>query len=435
MEKSNDFVAAMELQHTVGSRADWYGIVFRISGGNFYCFEVDESGVFGAWLFYQDEYKSLISGNRVYLIKPGEINQVAIKAVGSKFSFYINQQLVGEAEDDTLPIGYVGMILHPSGNPQDSAGTAGPNSSSQNELEWQQSVFEIENFKIWVPKGSKQAGSISLSLLNPEPGYLVYMSSRDGNTEIYSSDTKGKNPVRLTNDPAEDYSPRWSPDGKQIVFVSERDGNPEIYVMNRDGSGLTRLTDDSADDLDPSWSPDGKKIVFSSERGGYKIFKIYVLDIETKSVERITNGHLDVFPEWSPDGNLIIFQSTREHSQDFYIIDVKTKKENRITFKTYTSVARPAWSPDGLSYVHETILSDDQIGITISDYPNTQIEVVVDTVNVNVWPAWSPDGNQIAFVSYRNGESDIYIISRDGKSIYRVTNDSGIEAMVDWTAE
>ena len=73
--------------------------------------------------------------------------------------------------------------------------------------------------------------------------------------------------------------------------------------------------------------------------------------------------------------------------------------------------------------------------MTISNYPNTQIEVVVDTVNVNVRPAWSPDGNQIAFVSYRNGESDIYIISRDGKSIYRVTNDSGIEAMVDWAAE
>lgn len=41
----------------------------------------------------------------------------------------------------------------------------------------------------------------------------------------------------------------------RIVFQSDRDGNPEIYVMNADGSGLTRLTDDPANDLSPAWSP------------------------------------------------------------------------------------------------------------------------------------------------------------------------------------
>ena len=44
-----------------------------------------------------------------------------------------------------------------------------------------------------------------------------------------------------------------------IAFRSNRDGNNEIYVMNGDGSGLTNLTNNPADDDAPFWSPDGKQ--------------------------------------------------------------------------------------------------------------------------------------------------------------------------------
>ena len=50
---------------------------------------------------------------------------------------------------------------------------------------------------------------------------------------------------------------------EMIAFTSDREnGNFDIYVMNADGSGQTRLTDDPADDFNPSWSPDGGKIAF-----------------------------------------------------------------------------------------------------------------------------------------------------------------------------
>jgi TolB protein len=60
---------------------------------------------------------------------------------------------------------------------------------------------------------------------------------------------------RLTNNPAGDGFPTWSPNGKKIVFMTRRDGNHEIYVMSRDGSTVRRLTKNPAKDQFPSWQP------------------------------------------------------------------------------------------------------------------------------------------------------------------------------------
>ena len=63
----------------------------------------------------------------------------------------------------------------------------------------------------------------------------------------------GSAQTRLTDNPAFDRSPVWSPDGKRIAFVSDRDMNMEIYVMNADGSGQANLTNDPAHDTSPAW--------------------------------------------------------------------------------------------------------------------------------------------------------------------------------------
>ena len=62
--------------------------------------------------------------------------------------------------------------------------------------------------------------------------------------------------------------PAWSPDGGKIAFVSTRDGNPEIYVMNADGTGVVNLSTNAASDLGPAWSPDGTRLAFHSNQIG-----------------------------------------------------------------------------------------------------------------------------------------------------------------------
>jgi tetratricopeptide (TPR) repeat protein len=56
--------------------------------------------------------------------------------------------------------------------------------------------------------------------------------------------------------------------GDRIAFMSDRDGNWEVYVLEVDGSGLVRLTDSPAQDGLPAWSPDGLTIAYVSDEGG-----------------------------------------------------------------------------------------------------------------------------------------------------------------------
>src|SRR5690349_10791004 len=64
----------------------------------------------------------------------------------------------------------------------------------------------------------------------------------------------------------------------RLLFVSERDGNREIYIVNDDGTGLQNLTNNPAEDAYPAWSPDGERIAFQSNRNGN--WNIYLMDTD-----------------------------------------------------------------------------------------------------------------------------------------------------------
>ena len=123
---------------------------------------------------------------------------------------------------------------------------------------------------------------------SPDGTQLVFDSSRDGNSEIYTINVDGSEETRLTNSSTYDGSAQWSPDGTKLMFGSQRDGNAEIYVMNRDGSDQTRLTNDPAIDYVCSWSADSKKIAFVSERADTK--DIYVMNSDGSAQTRLTNN-------------------------------------------------------------------------------------------------------------------------------------------------
>lgn len=82
-----------------------------------------------------------------------------------------------------------------------------------------------------------------------------YYDHQAGSSEVYIMDVDGSNRRNISQNPAADGHPTWSPGGGFIAFTSDRDGNREIYVMNADGSNQRNITQNPADDTDPAWAP------------------------------------------------------------------------------------------------------------------------------------------------------------------------------------
>jgi TolB protein len=157
--------------------------------------------------------------------------------------------------------------------------------------------------------------------LSPDGNQLLFVSSRDGNQEIYRATVDGHHVTRLTRETTANYTPAWSPDGRQIAFTSARFGNLEVCVMNADGGNVRRLTRNSAMDYWPVWSPDGKRIAFTTNRDGN--YEIYVMNADGSGQRNLTrNAAQDNYAAWSPDGKYLAFVSNRTGGFDVYSLRV-----------------------------------------------------------------------------------------------------------------
>ena len=283
---------------------------------------------------------------------------------------------------------------------------------------------------------------------------IAFVSKRDGNFEIYVMDADGVNPRRLTNNPAEDLAPSWSPDGKRIAFISDRDGHPdrapgwftsEIYVMDADGGNEQNLTNHPSDDRSPSWSPDGTRIAFQSYRDNDRNhnIEIYVINADGGNLQRLTNNlAADENPAWSPDGEQIVFESAREGhfidldeniTDEIYVMDADGGNQRRLT-ENRNNDWDPVWSPDGkrIAFAADRKGDFEKFDIYVMDADGGNQQKLT---NNRVWdgsPSWSPDSKRIAFHSDRDGNYEIYVMDIDGGNLQNLTNNPHSDSGPAW---
>jgi Tol biopolymer transport system component len=164
------------------------------------------------------------------------------------------------------------------------------------------------------------------------PKQLAFVSDRSDNHDVWAVYTDGSNLTNLTNDPASDTEPKWSPDGSQIVFVSDRTGNNDIWVMNADGSNPTNLTNNPANDGSlPQWSPDGSHIAFVSDRTGEN--EIWVMEASGANPVNLTNdpANENFFPHWSPDGSKVAYVRRSSGNEPTWVVEADGGKAVNLT--------------------------------------------------------------------------------------------------------
>ncbi len=158
---------------------------------------------------------------------------------------------------------------------------------------------------------------------------IAFVSTREGNADIYLVNADGTGLVNLTHHPASDGDPAWSPDGEKLVFVTDR-GTGGLVVTNADGSGLVGIGVPSAQA--PTWSPDGAKIAFAALTLPGGSSDIYSIDADpVGGLRRLTSTFSEYEPSWSADGATIAFQSNRDGNAEIYLMNADGSAQRNLT--------------------------------------------------------------------------------------------------------
>ena len=244
-------------------------------------------------------------------------------------------------------------------------------------------------------------------------------------TDIYVMDADGGNRENLTNHPAYDGQPDWSPDRKKIAFASGRNAGSQIYVMDADGKNQLRLTDGPRSKSGPDWSPDGSKIAFTVDD---RVDHIAVMDADGRNRVMLEDQARE--PAWSPDGREIAFMSQRDGGAWYhiYVIGADGQGLRRVTHHLW-GAQKPAFSPDGKRIAYMAIDESSFSQIFVVNADGADPKRLTRDQQWHGDPAWSPSGQRIAYNVFwdpnRDGASTIHLMTSDGQYLKLLSNVDG----------
>lgn len=302
--------------------------------------------------------------------------------------------------------------------------------------------------------------------LSPDGQWIAYVLSAidakedKSNAHIWMTSYDGKTDRQITFSQDSEGSPRWSPDGKYISFTSSRPGKArgnQVWLMDRSGGEAVQLTELKGRLQSYEWSPDSRRLAlvvgdpdpdadpppagegagapprprtpkpividrykYKQDGQGYLLSGrhsyVYLFDIETKKLDRLTKGKRDESgPSWSPDGSRIAFTSNRaedpdrEPSAQIFVAESKPEStEKQLTpLSSRGGRSRLEWSPDGkwiaflegeekkygaYSMSHLTLVPTDGSGAP------SRVQAVEALDRGISSPTFSPDGKSIRFL-------------------------------------
>jgi dipeptidyl aminopeptidase/acylaminoacyl peptidase len=321
----------------------------------------------------------------------------------------------------------------------------------------------IRMHRVGEPQISPNGKWVAYSVSTPD------LDANRGASNIWLVPVSGGASIQLTQS-GHDSSPVWSPDSKTMAFLSSRDGNSQVYLLSLDGGEAQEFTHLSTGVDMVKWSPDGKNIAFTSsvypdckddacnsardaekEKSKVKAHvaehllyrhwthwnegkrgHLFVVGLEPDSKPRdLTLGaNYDVPPDerggaedinFSPDGQEICFTAVTDKVEaistngDLFTISVSGGEPKRITTQPGFD-GNPVYSPDGKYIAYHAQLTaeyeSDRWRVMLYNRANGKIENLTEAFDRSASGlAWSADSKTIFFTAENETLQPIYSLT------------------------
>jgi dipeptidyl aminopeptidase/acylaminoacyl peptidase len=328
------------------------------------------------------------------------------------------------------------------------------------------------------PDGKKIAFTVTQSFL--EEGKT--------NADIYLMNADGSDIRQLTDNPAADNHPRWSPDGKSLLFLSTRKDGQQAWLLPLEGGEPKQLTNISTEIDNVEWLADGKHFVYTSEvfpeygandndnkkinesmengpiqahmadhlmyrhwtewKDGHRTHT-FVYDIETKTSVDVSPGDWDA-PAFSlgtsglavsPDGKEVSFDSNHDPNEqettnkDVFVVSSEGGAPKDITEENKAYDGTPQFSPDGKYIAYRTqkipAYESDLFRLALYNRETGEKTLLTGKENFDNWTddfKWAPDSKSIYFLGEVEGHVPLYNINIKTKHIEEIIDAKTIDA-------
>ncbi|HEX9564742.1 MAG TPA: amidohydrolase family protein [Gemmatimonadaceae bacterium] len=333
---------------------------------------------------------------------------------------------------------------------------------------------------------------------SPDGRSIAFQGYRDGGYDIWAVSPDGSNLRQLTRGPFDDREPAWSHDGTRVAFSSDRGpsisagdvnagaGNYNVWILDTRNGQLRQVTEDPANDFMPTWSPDDSELAFISTREGGQT--IWAVTLATGAGRRVsTDGVRADAPSWGPGGqiayhstggigsqleidgrgltgdeNVFPFRASwASPTEIVYVSDGKIRRRSisgsdsrTIEFsaslpvmaargsgpvipdplpsdaRPVKGIVAPSISPDGKSIAFAAL--NDLWIMPVGGTPeNVTRDRFLDTE-----PSWSPDGRYLAWSTDRGSQLlDIWIRDMSSSQVRRLTSTGGSAMGAAWSPD
>jgi dipeptidyl aminopeptidase/acylaminoacyl peptidase len=279
---------------------------------------------------------------------------------------------------------------------------------------------------------------VSTEALSLGAGGSGYIPSRDGTRfafcragDLWIRDLESGHETRLTNTPAFESGPVWSPDDSQIAFIviptvrydetydyvgakisfSRMDGwRSKVSIVSAEGARTVEVGTNGSAENSPRWLGTNR-LCFQRLSHDLTSREIVIVNVDTGR-ERVL--HRDVDDKWwslnylgadplpSPDGKWIAFLSDMSGWDHLYVVAPDGGEARQITSGDH-EVAHIAWSPDSkrIAFSINDTESPGTRHLAVANFGSdgkvNEITTLTHGRGTNIAPVWSPNGRYILY--------------------------------------